>query len=125
MGCDIHVIMEKRGEFDFSSWVNCGDPEIYRYYPLFHALGNVRGYAGGLTHISDSRGVPKDCSCIFDAYVSDYGTDGHSHSWVSLKELRDFDTELPEVEKWIEQIIEKMEKFGEDEDVRLVFFFDN
>ncbi len=66
-----------------------------RNYNEFAILANVRngrGFAGiktgeGFNPIADPKGLPKDVS---DDVASDsraYGSDGHSHSWLTLKEL--------------------------------------
>lgn len=68
-----------------------------RNYDLFAILGNVRngtGFAGvktgdGFNYISDERGLPYDCS----DEVADFFNDDwlHSISYVTLKELIEFD----------------------------------
>jgi len=72
-----------------------------RNYDLFAILANVRngrGFAGietgeGFNPIAIPKGVPDDCSDVTRACLGSYGTDGHSHSWFTLKELLDFDWE--------------------------------
>ena len=71
-------------------------PYHARSYDLFAILADVRngsGFAGCLTGtrfepISEPKGYPEDMSFIEDDF---YG--GHSASWLTLKELRDYDWE--------------------------------
>jgi hypothetical protein len=173
MGCDIHAIYEKKGKY---GWVNAGDPEINRNYTIFSIVGNVRNYDGkGIQFIAENRINPKDenlwwdYSAEFRALSEGWNSDGHSHSYVTLKELKEYDitqkyfsnrlitgkdkdgkitgtcastngehlgkvgetsifgvwgsTQWDELIAYGEDI---RERFGlNDEDVRLVFFFDN
>lgn len=74
-------------------------PYHNRNYDLFAILAGVRngsGFAGsvtgeGFTPISPPRGIPDDASAYYRHKVDEYGVDGHSHSWVTLKELHAFD----------------------------------
>lgn len=110
MGCDIHVCCEfknSKGE-----WINCdyfklnpyycpkdiesGEQEweiipIYddRNYSLFATLANVRNY-GGTTVISEARGLPDDIHPLTKKIVDDWGRDGHTHSYYTLRELLDY-----------------------------------
>jgi len=75
--------------------------EIYtgRNYRLFGMLAGVRngvGVAGAdmgdpVVPIAEPRGVPKDASGGFLTEVRGWGGDGHSHSWLTLEELRAYD----------------------------------
>lgn len=161
MGCDIHAMIEKKTRYGY---INCGDPEIDRNYELFSVLANVRNY-DSVPFISDPRGIPNDVCREFLCWYEWLDEDAHSASWVTLKELKDFDISQEYydsrliLEKDGEKIlsvcrgtsgehfgpvgntaifglfgddhwkalINKMEKIsnGNDEDVRLVFFFDN
>lgn len=171
MGCDIHAMIERRkwyGKREFWDWLNAGDPDIDRNYTIFAVLANVRNY-DNTPFISEPRGLPEDCTSEFKAYAEEWDADGHSHSWVTLKEMKAFDTSqkyfcsslilgrdengnitsicrattlehygpVGEVSifrvfgeegitPWTD-LIKKLEAIsgGHDEDVRLVFFFDN
>ena len=149
MGCDIHVCIEKRvdGVWQFvgsDAWDNNPDREhwdIWRDYDLFAILGGVRngfGVAGirtgsGFTPIAIGRGLPADR----DPRTEPLGD--HSDSWVTLRELIDFDwsqttlhagAETPKtyrecVRYWLDDYIPKLHAVGEPDDVRLVFNFDS
>lgn len=88
MGCDIHVIIEKKNKYGF--WSNAGDPDIGRNYEIFSVLANVRN-DNGIAFISEPKGVPNDATDEFNGLVKEWEPDGHSHSWVTLKEMKNFD----------------------------------
>jgi hypothetical protein len=70
-----------------------------RNYDLFAMLADVRngrGFAGcntgdGFTPISEPKGVPDDASAYYKWQANRYGVDGHSHSWLTLAELKAYD----------------------------------
>lgn len=114
MGCDIHLYVE---EFRNGAWVSVDkwaldkygsgrmtvnyDDRLYddRNYNLFAILADVRnwrGFAGvktgqGFNPIAPQRGLPSDCSAQVAAESENYGCDGHSHSWLTVREILDFD----------------------------------
>jgi hypothetical protein len=110
MGCDIHMRAEVRrdgrweavGEI-FDCWWREGEktaePYGNRNYRLFAMLADVRngyGFAGvptgsGFKPISDSRDFPDDLSPAIREWAEDGRDWGHSFSWLSLRELRDYD----------------------------------
>jgi len=101
-----------------------------RNYNLFCALCNVRkGCFDGYTPcVSLPKGLPLDISDIVKSESDRMGTDGHSHSWNTLKELKDFDWSDygDTVKDFLNEIIPKMEALNVgDENVRIVYFFDN
>lgn len=118
MGCDIHIFAEKKVN---NKWVKVEDhfslddfnrnylkkekgdsPFNWRSYAMFGFLGNVRNYSHS-EFLSDNRGLPDDSEYlneeIDDGYTNkitrknDLLTDGnyHSYSYLTLKELLDFD----------------------------------
>jgi len=114
MGCDIHVFVErfdreKNKWFAADNWIknNNGDvgvpydERIYsgRNYNLFAILANVRngrGFAGiktgeGFDPIDEPRGLPVDVTREVRAEMDGWGDDGHSHSYVGLRELLEYD----------------------------------
>lgn len=105
MGCDIHMVLEKRYD---GSWIGLhafqrmtvltsqlpGDNEPLRYsnmywdatarnYSLFAALASVRGES---PVGNDPRGLPDDISALAEMEVESYGDDGHSHTHMLLSE---------------------------------------
>jgi hypothetical protein len=151
MGCDIHCVIEQRHP-KYEWWTNKGDPEIGRDYELFSVLASVRNYHD-IVPISEPKGLPEDVDYMFEAYYKSQYGDAHSASWITLKEMREYDlnqevevleyndvdkaagttirkvSELFEpagLEQW-SRLIKELEKFddGTGEGARLVFFFDN
>ncbi len=120
MGCDIHVIAEIRQPdgswtavteriFKNDCWEEgmseCSEndetgEEVYyfgpmtsapyhgRNYNLFAMLAGVRG--GFARQITPVRGVPEDASSEWLKDVEQSGSDYHTHSWVTVRELIDF-----------------------------------
>ncbi len=78
-------------------------PDFYegRNYDDFAILASVRngrGFAGiktggGFNPIAEPRGVPKNATDEYKAEVRRWDCDGHSHSFITLKELLDYDWE--------------------------------
>lgn len=70
-----------------------------RNYDLFAILADVRndrGFAGvdtgdGFVPIAMPRGIPEDASAYFKKQAKRWGEDGHSHSYITLEELKAFD----------------------------------
>ena len=168
MGCDIHPhaevrdpktgIWEERGG-DFSERHNHRNsgPFDWRSYGLFAFLtgGVVRNYSGIEGIGVKPRGLPDD-SPTKGTEEEKYG-DYHSHSYLTLKELLDFDYDKQmedrrvtrqignvfhggctcepgggEKETWREFLgpnflkdLETLKAFGDPENVRVVFWFDN
>lgn len=120
MGCDIHAFAEVKinGKWKINKSIN-----IDRNYDLFSMLANVRngyGFAGvktgeGFIPISEPKGVPSNCSNEYIEKVSDWDGDGHSHSWLTLKEIKDFDWGQISIKQGIISLdeYEKLEKSGE------------
>lgn len=110
MGCDIHIIAERRdstgawkliGEArrDEEGWMDMPEPYNGRNYDLFAILANVRngiGFAGcdtgdGFKPIAMPRGIADDASPEFKEWAERWGRDGHSHSWLTVRELMECD----------------------------------
>jgi len=107
MGCDIHLYTEKiKSVNGVDKWVNCdhwklnpyfGDDEyepelelisLYsgRNYNLFGVLAGVRGGY----EICPPRGLPDDVSDIVKKNSDRWDSDGHSHSYFTLAELKEY-----------------------------------
>lgn len=89
MGTDIHGKLQRKNYE--GKWVDIGPIPLRRNYRLFAALADVRngyGFAGVETHepltpIAEPRGLPEDVAGW------DYGD--HSFSWLSIKEILEYD----------------------------------
>lgn len=111
MGCDIHFYVERReGDHwvsadtwkksdDLGEWWKADEFYDDRNYNLFAILADVRngrGFAGiktgeGFNPISEPRGLPDDASLEVKRCAEQWSGDGHSHSWLTVKEIMDFD----------------------------------
>lgn len=120
MGCDIHTFSEKKinGKWEFQKSI-----DIDRNYDLFSILANVRngyGFAGvktgeGFISISNPKGIPFDASKEYEKEVEEWGGDGHSHSWLTIKEIKGFDWHQITMKEGIVSLDEykKIEESGE------------
>jgi len=150
MGCDIHcyieVNVEPFEEAGYKQWNLFVDPRkpIFdgRSYSIFGFLANVRNYSQSPV-ISQPKGLPRDLS--FDVIgIREYtGLDGHSDSFLTLKELLDYDYDqviwnrriegegtyesLREfLGQWYFDQLDYLKTLDDDpENVRIVFWFDN
>lgn len=144
MGCDIHLVVEKKNSA--GSWeILKEEQQINRNYYLFSALASVRnakkGEEGYIEPISYPRGIPYDSPTIKFARdsLTDFSDpymwesywdpdDTHSHSFHTLKELKEYSHRIDYLCS-LENTIKTMQKIsdecGGDENVRIVFCFDN
>jgi hypothetical protein len=90
MGCDIHCVAEKFSDGKWEAMPLEPRPFDMRGYGVFAFLAGVRNYSG-VTPISEPKGFPADASKAALAWADEYGTDGHSHSWLWMSDLLDFD----------------------------------
>lgn len=96
IGCDCHIHCEYKDE---AGWHNCDNhiwddvtnkyefEDIYwgRNYDLFGVLAGVR--SNEFPMIDSPRGLPKDISPKTKEYADEWKGDGHSYSYLTLKEL--------------------------------------
>lgn len=120
MGCDIHCYAEKRNKY--GKWEIVGDnyqPYNNRNYNLFSILANVRNgtaFSGcktgeGFIPISNPKGVPSDASEDYVSIVEQWDSNGHSHSYFTLRELLDYDwTQITQLQGWVNMV--DWEKFS-------------
>jgi len=143
MGCDIHLHIEVKVN---GKWEHYASPWIQRNYTLFEKMAGVRG--DDENAISLPKGMPEDASFITKQSCEDFGSDGHSHSYLTLNEivqLEDWLNSLPKVEgNYLATDLEHSilhtycegnsfagilrypkEKPSWIEDTRFVFWFDN
>jgi len=113
MGADIHFYVEKKVD---GKWRIQGDvsreveddythinvnsvfssDRCYNSFAILADVRNGRGFAGiktgeGFNPISAPRGIPKDASDEYKEIVEQWGVDGHSHSYHTLRQLLDYD----------------------------------
>lgn len=119
--------------FDDPEYKVAYDDRFYtggRSYNVFCALANVRAFhfTGDPPCVSQPKGLPHDCCPEILAESDRYGSDGHSHSWNTLRELQDFDwsSYTPTTDEFLNEVIPKMKAASNNPDhVRIVYFFDN
>lgn len=90
MGCDIHGYLELVHSDDYVAHI-CNIPRD-RAYDWFGILAGVRNYVNAIP-ISEPKGIPEKLSWKAQDEFDGYGSDGHSHSWLTWKEIRDYDWE--------------------------------
>jgi hypothetical protein len=143
MGCDIHLTVEKkvgskwiavntmngghtgRFEKDDSNWDWASPVARDRNYKRFAALAGVRGDG------PEARGVPDDVSETTRFLIDDYGADGHSHSWLPMREAVDIfvrthwrDEKRPHLLDYPASYFFEVDDDNLDA-YRIVFWFDN
>ena len=87
MGCDIHVYAEhKKSASAYAKWQFAGHMDVPSNYVLFALLAGVRNYHGFMP-IAPPRGLPTDVTEEAKAEADSWGSDGHSHSWLTVAEI--------------------------------------
>lgn len=90
MGCDIHTYVERQTAPGHWECVEDVKPFDQRNYGIFGFLADVRNYSA-IPPIAEPRGLPRDLSQQVAAENEYWGYDAHSHTWLSARELADFD----------------------------------
>ena len=89
--------------------------------------------------MAQPRGLPEDVSIEIQRESNNDGPDGHSHSHFILKELLEYDWDksinLEHADgdtyrsavgaDYLEELCTELSQYGEPEEVRIVFWFDN
>lgn len=152
MGCDIHphVEVKTNGKWEISTKdvfslddfdkkdykkEKCNSPFDWRSYSMFGFLAGVRETCNP---ISDPKGLPDDISEEVKKEHEYMDMDAHSESFLTLKELSDFDydkqviSSVNEIKTYRDFLSEmyfthlsELKTLGEPENVRVVFWFDN
>lgn len=128
MGCDIHGTYEKKVGDHWVMIKRAEDEPIRdRNYKRFALLAGVRSYEEA--EENSPKGLPEDVTESTKLYVDEWGCDGHSHSWMDVKEVADIclktSHNISEYEsKHPIEVFFDLEHYENDE-VRFVFWFDN
>lgn len=135
MGCDIHCWAEIKKEHGWhpvlgdafaglGKWY--GDsPFECRDYTLFSYLADVRNSHGAWTKpIDEPRGLPEDVSPYVQEQSDECGVDGHSHSYLSLRELEACEYITDTYPQNLLELRKRLLIEGGSE-IRIVFWFDN
>jgi len=91
MGCDIHFHAEIKVN---GKWEHYADWSLSRNYYLFAKMAGVRNY-NGVKPITSPKGLPEDMSEVTQLDAKHWKSDGHSHSFLTAKEIA-------ELEPWAE-----------------------
>ena len=143
MGCDIHLHEEVKIK---GKWHHYGIARCRRNYRLFAKMADVRNLLTHITPIAQPRGIPKNATELTKFDNKKWGVDGHSHSWIGAKEIKELKewyekNHYPgeKVEPWWfedefgylfgngwDGFIKYPEDYSKDvEDIRFIFWFDN
>jgi len=90
MGCDIHGFWEFRSPE--GAWIAFELINDARSYWWFGLIAGVRYPSGNLG--TESRGVPGNCSNVWRQLVDAWGSDLHSHTWLTPEEVKQANREL-------------------------------
>jgi hypothetical protein len=137
MGCDIHYVVEKKIDAEwvgiFKKWPRSGFAGE-RDYEFFTEIAAVRGRSDTAKY---PQFLPKGISRLALHEIIHDGTDGHSHSWMPIKEFSEialrvnpdkFPTPYDKEQPWEKLFGEPIFLNTDDdkiEDYRIVFWFDN
>lgn len=91
MGCDIHIVVERKLKLG-STWTGIMSTDVGRNRPTiarrrYHLFSNLAGVRGSPE--MDKGGqypnfIPEDVSKLSLEQMGRYGSDGHSHSFMSV-----------------------------------------
>ena len=105
-----------------------------RCYRLFGALAGVRDTSIEMVVPGRWDELPDDVSDELKGMSDDYGMDGHSHNYLTLKELMNSkyykmsSEELYDIGMdayFFKTLVPDLQNFGKPDDIRIVFWFDN
>jgi len=95
-------LTEDRTKLDSGKYHKCKHPILtldercYNTFAILAGVRNGRGFAGcktgeGFSPISSPKGIPSDASREYRDEAKRWNGDGHSHSYLTLKELLEYD----------------------------------
>lgn len=131
MGCDIHMMVERKKK-NRKTWVHETGMEYRpRNYDLFALLAGVRSY-DGTQAVFPEAGVAPDASARFKEHCDKYGSDGHSHSFLSCQQyksvLESYRIKHPSaypLTEYLDALYQMEDIISEGHQARVCFFFDN
>jgi hypothetical protein len=100
MGCDIHILAERKSDAGYEAVTDIQfsegttAPFDWRSYGMYGFLAGVRNYSA-VPPIAERRGLPSDASADVREGYEGWGSDAHSVSWLSVEELAAFDYAKP------------------------------
>ena len=105
-----------------------------RCYRLFGALAGVRDTSVDMIVPGRWDKLPDDVSVELESMSDDFGMDAHSHSYLTLRELMDskyYKMSVLALQSigidpyFFKTMVPDLQKFGDPDDIRIVFWFDN
>lgn len=113
MGCDIHIVAQRKTENGYEdiegNFSEGPVPFDWRSYNLFGFLADVRNYSA-IKPIAEPRGLPEDLKLDAD---DEFKFGDHSYSWLSVIELLEFNyDEVIEDRRVFRQIATNMNSGG-------------
>lgn len=122
MGCDIHASAERKFDGSWDGYVFAAGIEldIDRWYTLFGYLAGVRGIEDPIV---EPRGFPSKVSDEVKKDYESWDSDAHTPSWLTFKELKMLPKEFKKEPFYV--YLESLAKLHGEDNVRLVFWFDN
>ena len=122
---------DKKGLFPYPY----GDqPYSGRCYRLFGALAGVRDTSVDMVVPGRWDALPDDVSVEIEDLSDEWGMDGHSHNYLTLRELMNSKYYKMSADElydmgmdayFFKTMVPDLQKFGNPDDIRLVFWFDN
>ena len=105
-----------------------------RCYRLFGALAGVRDTSIDMIVPDRMFQLPDDVSDEIKNMSDDFGVDGHSHNYLTLRELLDskyYKMSILQLQElgldpyFFKTMVPDLQKFGNPDDIRIVYWFDN
>jgi hypothetical protein len=105
-----------------------------RCYRLFGALAGVRDTSIDMIVPGRYGQLPDDVSVELEDMSDDFGVDAHSHSYLTLRELIDSKYYKMSAEElydmgidayFFKTMVPDLQNFGNPDDIRIVYWFDN
>ncbi len=159
MGCDVHMFLERKLEDESNEWASADiwdkndlfidypDSSFPEYkvkavnrlfnrssYILYAILASVRNDDNKIIPIAKPRGLPSNVSEMVRRQEEFWGVEGHSHSWLTLDEIINYDWtqtftdyhgEIRCYKDYFEIFINKIHTINKTGTFRTVFWFDN
>lgn len=119
MGADIHGWVEKRHNGKWVAVDHLPELSTQRNYGRFAKLASVRGDG------PEPRGTPDDVSETVAFHISNWEPDGHSHSWLTIREALPIFNGTGQPCNWPLSNYFALKDEAPLDEFRIVFWFDN
>lgn len=95
MSCDLHVHIEVKIRYWSHAlplaWEHLSMSRVYAstggVYALFSRMAGVRAEDGDPPPIAQPRGLPRNATRLTRFDAAQWGPNGHTHSWLSIREM--------------------------------------